>query len=111
MAKTIRALNGGRLRVWWVCNRQDAIRSVQLAAILGLWMLASHFDYRDQLDMAHSAREAAEARADEASGFERKLPRVTFVLDARTPEELKLRLAEIAGGLDGERARMMEAKR
>ena len=104
MTRRIRALNGGRARIWWVHHGREAVRAAQLVAIMAAWLLVSHFDYQDQLDMERSARTEAEVQAEAATGFRRKLPRVTFVLDARTPEELQLRLAEIAGQLDGERA-------
>lgn len=107
MTRRIRALNHGRARVWWVHHGREAVRAMQLTMVIVLWMIASHFSYQDELDMERAAREAAEARAEAAAGFERRLPPVTFVLEARTPQELELRLAEIAGELDAVRARRM----
>lgn len=108
MTRTIRSLNGGRARVWWVHRRQDALRALQLVVIVSAWLVVSEMDYRDRLDQERAAREAIanELAGHRAAkeGFARRLPRTTFVIEAATPEELRMRLAEIAGDLDGARA-------
>lgn len=102
--RTLRASFGGRARIWWVTHRQDAIRAAQLSALVGLFLTASSMDYRDQLDAERAAREAAEAQlsADRAI---RGLPNPAIVIDAANAQQYGLRLAEIAGGVDAERAR------
>lgn len=110
MTRTIRSLNKGRARVWWVHHGREAKRAAQLVALVGLWILASTLDYRDQVQAERASRAELEREAREAGasaqGFSRRLPRITFVLEARTPEELELRLAEIAGKADGLRAEL-----
>lgn len=107
MTRAIRSLNKGRLAVWWVTHRQEAIRSLQLTALVTLMLMAGHFDYQDQLDAERAARAQVEAQLAAAGDlYGPPLPPTVFVLEARTPRELELRLAEIAGSLDGWRARM-----
>lgn len=112
MTKRLRALNSGRLRVWWVCHREQVRNHAALAAILGLWMLQSHFAYQDDLDLERAAREAVtrqrddlQKRVEDMGTFSQTFPRVAFVIEARDRAELDLRLAEIAGDLDAARAR------
>lgn len=105
MTRAIRSLNKGRLRVWWVHHGPEAKRAGLLALLAAIYLLVSELDYRDQVELARLAG-AASAQAEAPAGFARPLPRITFVLDARTPEELELRLAEIAGGADGWRAEL-----
>ncbi|MBL0142625.1 MAG: hypothetical protein IPP91_11130 [Betaproteobacteria bacterium] len=109
MSPRIRGLNRGRLRVWWITHRQDAIRAAQLVALVGCFLAVSAFDCQDQLDMERAAREDAQAQlAAERSA--RALPRLTFVIDARTPAEAQVRLAEIASDADVQRLNLRGRK-
>lgn len=105
MTRRLRALNRGRLAVWWVTHRQDAIRSAQLTTLVVLLFAASTADYNDQLAMAEAERARAEERAAAAEGLADNLPRVTFVIQAATREELDNRLADVASAAGGERYR------
>lgn len=72
-----------------------------LVSVLALGLLDS-WDNED-----YWKREAMRANAEVArrEALE-SMPNPAIVLDARTAEKFGLRIAEIAGGLDGERARM-----
>ncbi len=105
MPRRLRALNGGRFTVWWVTNRVDAIRTLLLTTLVGLYLLASTLDHRDQLDAAEAAREEAVATLHEERAL-RGLPNPAIVLDAENARRYGLRLSEIAGGLDVERAQI-----
>lgn len=107
--KRLHALNSGRFRIWWVTHRQDAIRASQLVAIVGLYLLASTMDYRDQLDAERLAKEEAQLRLVEERALH-GVPNPAIVLDANTAKRYGLRLAEIAGGLDAERYGLRGAK-
>ena len=112
MTRRIRALSGGRARVWWVHRGQDVIRAAQLAVVVALWLLVSHYDYQDALDAERGAyeaiaqeRDALARQVEEMGAFSQQFPRVVFVVEARDRNELNIRLAEIAGDLDAARAR------
>lgn len=101
MTRRIRALNRGRVGVWWVTHRRDAIHAAQLMALVGLWLTASAFDYQDQLDAERTRRARAEAQlAAVAEQFGPPAPPTVFVVEARSPEELQRRLVEIGQDLD-----------
>lgn len=106
----LKALNSGRLRVWYVTHREDAKASALLAIIVGLFLLVSHFDHQDALEQERIARRIAEERAAAAEGFAPELPRVAFVLDARTRQDLYDRLREIAGATDREAGELWRNK-
>lgn len=107
--KRLRSLNAGRARIWWLTHRHEAKRAAQLVTLVALFLVASSMDYHDQLEAERAAKEAvAEQLASERSA--RGLPRVTFVIDARTPAEAKLRLAEIEGASMAERYGMRGLK-
>ena len=79
-----------------------------------LWVLVAclALGYLDSLDNAdHWEREANRANAEVArrEALE-SLPNPAIVLDARTAEKFGLRIADIAGGLDGVRAEMRAKK-
>lgn len=104
MTRRIRGINGGRARVWWVCNRQDVRNHALFAAVVGLWLLASHFDHQDALNAERAARESAEARAVQVDEwFGPPAPPVVILLEARNRGELDNKLIEIAGYLDVQR--------
>lgn len=104
MRRRILGFNGGRARIWWVHHGQQAVRALQLIALICAYLAVSTFDHQDQLEQERSARAAAtEALRQERAA--RGLPRTTFVIEAKTPQEASLKLAEIAGDLDGWRAR------
>lgn len=79
-----------------------------------LWVLAAVLllGWLDEMDNAdYWQKEAARASAEVArrDALE-SLPNPAIVLDARTAEKFGLRLADVAGGIDGVRARMRGAK-
>lgn len=105
----LHALASGRLRIWWVTHRRDAVRAAQLVTLVALFLAASSADYQDQLDAERAAHEAvSEQLAQERAA--RGLPRVTFVIDAETIPAARMRLAEIEGAAMAERYRMRGAK-
>ena len=75
-----------------------------------LWVLVAclALGWIDSADNAdHWRKEAARANAEvERRAALESLPNPAIVLDAASAEKFGLRIAEIAGGLDGERARM-----
>ena len=75
-----------------------------------LWVLVAclALGWIDSMDNADFWRqEAMKQTAENERRTElESLPNPAIVLDAATAEKFGLRLAEIAGGLDGERARM-----
>jgi hypothetical protein len=83
-----------------------------------LWLLAAVLllGWLDALDNADWHRRAAERAAAElqreldARPLPPHLPPVTFVLEARTREGLKNRLAEVAGAADLARHKLREGK-
>jgi len=95
-------------------RRGEALRAAQLIILVALWFFASTMDYNDQLNAERAAREDVEAELARQraalQGFARPMPRTAFLLDARSEEELRQRLAEIAGDLDGERAKLTPMK-
>lgn len=101
MTRTIRALNKGRLAVWWVTHRQDAIRASQLTTLIVLILLAGRFDYEDQLDAERAKTAKAVSQLAEVAGrYGPPIPPVVFVLEARTPRELELRLADVVNAAE-----------
>jgi hypothetical protein len=109
MTRAIRSLNKGRLRVWWIYHRQDAIRTLQLAAIVLLFLVASSMDYRDQVAAERAAHEAVrEQLRDERAA--RGHSRTVYLIEAATPEAARMKLAEIAGEIDLERAKLRSRK-
>lgn len=101
----LKGLGGGRLRIWWVTHRRDAIRAAQLLTIAALYLVASTLDHQDALEQANAAREEAIAMLAEDRAL-RGLPNPAIVLDAENARRYGLRLSEIAGGLDVERAQL-----
>lgn len=107
MTKNIRALNGGRFYVWWMSRsrRRDLVVAVQLLLLVAAFLAVSHWDYQDQLAQEKFAKEdvqrilAEERRA-------RDLPATVWLIEAKTPEAAQVRLAQIAGQLDMERAKL-----
>lgn len=75
-----------------------------------LWVLAAvlALGWIDSMDNADFWRQEAmkQTAENERRTALESLPNPAIVLDAATAEKFGLRLAEIAGGLDGERARM-----
>ena len=79
-----------------------------------LWALVSvlalgFIDANDNADFWQREAERANAEVARREALE-SLPNPAIVLDARTAEQFGLRLAEIAGGLDGVRAEMRRPK-
>ena len=76
-----------------------------LCAVLALGML-DKWDNADYFEREATKAHEALAKRDALES----LPNPAIVLDAATAERYGLRLAEIAGGLDGERAKLRRAK-
>ena len=79
-----------------------------------LWVLVSvlalgFIDANDNADFWQREAERANAEVARRNSLE-SLPNPAIVLDARTAEKFGVRLAEIAGGLDGVRAEMRRPK-
>ena len=79
-----------------------------------LWVLVSvlalgFIDANDNADFWQREAERANAEVARRNSLE-SLPNPAIVLDARTAEQFGLRLADIAGGLDGVRAEMRRPK-
>lgn len=79
-----------------------------------LWVLVAVLllGWLDEMDNAdYWQREATRANAEVAKRDAlESLPNPAIVLDARTAEKFGLRLADVAGGIDGVRARMRGVK-
>ena len=103
--RRLHALNHGRLRIWLIHHGQEAKNATYLVAIVAAFLAVSHFDYQDQVEAEKAARRdvAEQLRQEKAA---RALPRTTFVIEAATPAEAQLRLAQIAGDADAERYRL-----
>jgi hypothetical protein len=105
----LHSIFSGRLRIWWLTHRQDAVRAAQLVALVALFLTASTMDYQDQLDAERSAKAAVDEQlAQERAG--RSIPSTVYMIEARTPAEAKMKLAEIEGAVMAERYRMRGAK-
>lgn len=79
-----------------------------------LWTLSAvlALGWIDSMDNANEWRKEAEranAQVAHRNALE-SMPNPAIVLDAETAQKYGLRLAEIAGGLDGERAKLRGAK-
>ena len=79
-----------------------------------LWVLVAclalgFIDANDNADFWQREAERANAEVARRNSLE-SLPNPAIVLDARTAEKFGIRLAEIAGGLDGVRAEMRRPK-
>lgn len=86
----LRSAFGGSLRCWWLRYRYENIRALQIAALVALYLTASHFDNADRLAEEQRARQAAEYELWQERAFTHFEP-VTFLFTARTPEELAAR--------------------
>lgn len=102
MIARLKRVNHGRLRVWWIHHGQEAIRAAQLTTIAVIFLVVSSFDYQDQIDQERAAH-AAIAETLRRERAARGLPRTTFVIEAKTPQEASMRLAEIASDADVQR--------
>lgn len=100
----------GRLALWSpaIVDESEVARNdwqrgllLMLAAILALGWI----DANDRAVEADDARQASERALHEDRAL-RGLPNPAIVLDARTARQYGLRLADIAGGLDAERAQL-----
>lgn len=79
-----------------------------------LWVLVAclalgFIDANDNADFWQREAERANAEVARREALE-SLPNPAIVLDARTAEQFGIRLADIAGGLDGVRAEMRRGK-
>ena len=109
MNRALHRLTQGRLRIWLLTHRQDAIRAAQLVTLVVLFLTASTMDYQDQLDAERAAhREVAQTLAQERAA--RALPPTLYMIEARTPAEARLKMAEIEGAAMAERYRLRGAK-
>lgn len=108
MTRAIRSINKGRARVWWIHHGQEAKNAAYLVAIVSIFLTVSHFDYADAIAAEKSAREEVEAQLAMERAAKR-LPRVAWVIESSDPG-VQMSLAEIAGALDVERAKMRGAK-
>lgn len=108
MTRRLKSLNHGRARVWWIHHGQEAKNAAYLVAIVSIFLTVSHFDYADQVAQAEADRDAVaeQLRAERAA---KRLPRVAWVIESSDPG-VQMSLAEIAGALDVERAKMRGAK-
>jgi len=101
----IKAMARGKLRVWWLTNRHQAILALQVVFVVWAYLIASTMDYHDQVAAERSAKEqVARALQDERNA--RNLPPTVWLIEAKTPEKAQERLAQIAGQLDLDRARL-----
>lgn len=109
MTRALHRLTAGRLRIWWLTNRKDAVRAAQLVTLVALFLLASSMDYQDQLN-AESAAHASvrEELAQERAG--RSLPPTVYMIEARTPAEARTKLAEIEGAAMAERYKLRSVR-
>lgn len=98
MSMILRGAFGGKLRLWWHLHERENIRALQLAALVALYLLASHFDHQDQLAVERTARKAAEHQLWQRGAFSELAP-VTFLFTASTPEELQRRHDEVYDAL------------
>lgn len=107
MTRNIRALNRGRLYIWWVSRsrRRDLVVALQLLFVVAAFLAVSTWDYHDQLAYERFAKEDVQ-RILEEERRARELPKTVYVIEAKTPEKAQERLAQIAGELDLERAKM-----
>ena len=72
-------------------------------------LLLGFIDQWDNADFWRKEAERAQAEVARREALE-SLPNPAIVLDARTAEKFGLRLADIAGGLDGARAELRTPK-
>jgi hypothetical protein len=67
-----------------------------------LFLLMGYFDWREMHNRAEMYRQHAEQLQHDQEVMS-QLPKTVFVIEAATPAELSLKLANIAGRLDAER--------
>lgn len=72
-------------------------------------LLLGFIDQWDNADFWRKEAERAQAEVTKREALE-SMPNPAIVLDARTAEKFGLKLADIAGGLDGVRAEMRAKK-
>lgn len=107
MTRTIRSLNQGRYRIWWLTRsrRRDLVVALQLLFLVAAFLAVSTWDYQDQLEQERYAKEdVSRILAEERKA--RELPRTVYVIEAATPQQVAEKLAGIAGELDNERAKL-----
>lgn len=103
--RTIKAMGRGKLRVWWLTHRHQAILALQVVFVVWAYLIASTMDYNDQVAAERAAKEqVARTLQDERNA--RTLPSTVWLIEAQTPEKAQQRLAQIAGQLDMERAKL-----
>lgn len=108
----IGSVSGGRLRLWQLKHSRDLRNHALLCGIFLVVAAVGTLEFRDKLREARVANEqltmkcaTLQERMEDMDSFSQRFPRVTFVIEARNPEELHMRLAEIAGDLDAVRVR------
>lgn len=102
MIRRLKAVAGGRLRIWQITHRRQFWREAVLAATVLGFMGAMSSSYRSTIESLRANGASAEAEIKRLRGMG-PLPPVTFVIEARSLEELKVKLAGIADFADKER--------
>lgn len=108
--KSLRGMGGGRVGVWWMGNGYMAKRYALLASLLVIaaWIMSSQ--YREAIAYERGLRLAVTRELEARKPIE-DLPTVTFIIDARTAEQFRIKAAAIAGALDAERARFSPGRK
>lgn len=104
MTRAIHRMTSGRLRVWCMSHGQQFRLAIALVFLVLAFGLAGKWDYEDALEQARADKRAvAETLRQERAA--KSLPRVAWVIESSDPG-VNASMAEIAGALDGERARL-----
>ena len=100
--RRLRSVWRGKFRVWCITHGHR-FRLYGLVLFLALlFLLMGYFDWREMHNRAEMYRQHAEQLQHDQEVMS-QLPKTVFVIEAATPAELSLKLANIAGRLDAER--------
>ena len=97
--RTISKFGKGKLRVWWLTNRERVQVAFSMSMIVLALGLVGRWDYEDALAQekaAHAAVKAQLAKHQSAEG----LPPVVWLVESPTAEDARAKLAKVAGELD-----------
>lgn len=109
MNRFMNHMTSGRWKLWWIKHGREFWYYVAMLAVFALYCVASTMDYRDQIRYERERADAQQSRA-EICAQGPKLPKTVFVIESASTFEAQAKLADIAGAVDGFRAKLWSKK-